>query len=108
MRRLLLACSLMLACLGAQAQSPPAAAANLAGKVELVEGEVTVSDKSKRTRRVAVGDSIFEGEGIVTGKDGELHLNMEDGGFIAVRPNTRMSIATYLSLIHISEPTRPY
>lgn len=95
MRRLLLACSLVLACLGAQAQSPPAAAANLAGKVELVEGEVTVSDKSKRTRRVAVGDSIFEGEGIVTGKDGELHLNMEDGGFIAVRPNTRMSIATY-------------
>ena len=42
MRRLLLACSLVLACLGAQAQSPPAAAANLAGKVELVEGEVTV------------------------------------------------------------------
>ena len=95
MRRLLLACSIGFACLGAQAQSPPTAAPNLAGKVELVEGEVTVSDKSKRTRRVAVGDSIFEGEGIVTGKDGELHLDMEDGGFIAVRPNTRMSIAAY-------------
>ena len=34
MRRLLLACSLVLACLGAQAQSPPAAAANLAGEVK--------------------------------------------------------------------------
>lgn len=96
MRRLLLACSLLLACLGAHAQSPQSAVApNLAGKVELVEGDVTVFDKAKKARRVAVGDTVFEGEGIVTGKDGELHLNMEDGGFIAVRPNTRMSIATY-------------
>ncbi len=95
MRRLLLACFIALACLGAHAQSPSTAVPNLAGKVELVEGEVTVSDKAKKPRRVVVGDSIFEGEGIATGKDGELHLNMEDGGFIAVRPNTRMSIATY-------------
>lgn len=99
MRRLLLAFILMLTCLGAAAQGPPApqsaATPNLAGKVELVEGDVTVHDRAKKPRKVAVGDTILEGESIVTGKDGELHLNMEDGGFIAVRPNTKMRIVAY-------------
>lgn len=96
MRSLLLACFLLLTCLGAAAQNPqPAASPNLAGKVELVEGDVTVYDQAKKPRKVAVGDTILEGEGIVTGKDGELHLNMEDGGFIAVRPNTKMRIVAY-------------
>ncbi len=87
---------MLLACLGVQAQSPLApASSNLAGKVELVEGDVTVTDRARQPRRVAVGSTIFEGESIATGKDGELHVSMEDGGFIAVRPNTRMSIAAY-------------
>ena len=96
MRRLLLACSILFACLGAYAQGPSTpASSNLAGKVELVEGDVTVTDRARQPRRVAVGSTIFEGETIATGKDGELHVTMEDGGFIAVRPNTRMSIAAY-------------
>lgn len=96
MRRLLLALPLLMACLGALAQSvQPSAAPNLAGMVELVEGDVKVYDKAKKPRHVVVGDSILEGEGIVTGRDGELHIDMEDGGLIAVRPNTRMSIVAY-------------
>jgi hypothetical protein len=96
MRRLLLACSILFACLGAYAQSPSTpASSNLAGKVELVEGDVTVTDRARQPRRVDVGSAIFEGESIATGKDGELHVSMEDGGFIAVRPNTKMSIAAY-------------
>lgn len=106
MRRLLLAVPLLLAFVGASAQAPaqPAASAeasssartpNLAGKVELADGDVTVHDKSKKARKVQAGDTVFEGEGIVTGQDGELHLNMEDGGFIAVRPNTKMRIVAY-------------
>lgn len=96
MRRLLSALFLLPICLGAIAQNPQQAAApNPAGKVELVEGEVTVYDKARKPRQVAVGDKVFEGDGVVTGRDSELHLNMEDGGFLAVRPNTRMSIAAY-------------
>src|SRR5206468_10865338 len=38
---------------------------------------------------------IFEGESIATGANGEVHLRMEDGGFIAVRPGTRMRIARF-------------
>jgi hypothetical protein len=96
MRHLFIGLCLLLAGFAAWGQgSQPPATPNLAGKVELVEGDVTVYDKAKKPRRVAVGDAVYEGEGIVTGQDGELHLNMEDGGFIAVRPNTKMSIAAY-------------
>ena len=96
MRCQLFALSLFVLSLGALAQgAPPASAQSFAGKVELVEGQVTVFDKAKQVRKVAVGDAVYEGEGIVTGGDGELHLDMADGGFIAVRPNTRMGITTY-------------
>lgn len=95
MCRLSLGLALLMAGFAALAQNPPSAAPILAGKVDLVEGDVTVYDKAKKPRRVVVGDGVFEGEGIATGQDGELHINMEDGGFIAVRPNTKMSIAAY-------------
>src|SRR2546427_42812 len=62
----------------------------LAGKVELVEGDVRFFDRAMTMRRPVTEDSIFEGESIATGPNGEVHLRMEDGGFIAVRPGTRM------------------
>src|SRR5258708_29414474 len=62
----------------------------LAGKVELVEGDVRFFDRDMTMRRPFTEDSIFEGESIATGANGEVHLRMEDGGFIAVRPGARM------------------
>jgi hypothetical protein len=67
----------------------------LAGKVELVEGDVRFFDRDMTMRRPFTEDSIFEGESIATGSNGEVHLRMEDGGFIAVRPGTRMRIAKF-------------
>src|SRR6266480_2591176 len=67
----------------------------LAGKVELVEGDVRFFDRAMTMRRPVTEDSIFEGESIATGANGEVHLRMEDGGFIAVRPATRMRIAKF-------------
>jgi hypothetical protein len=46
-------------------------------------------------RRPRSGDPIYEGESIVTGADGEVHLQMEDGGYVAVRPATRMRIVNF-------------
>jgi len=71
------------------------AAANAAGKVELIEGEVTVYDRTKAARNVRLGSLLYEGERIVTGRDGELHLSMDDGGYLAVRPNTDMNILSF-------------
>jgi hypothetical protein len=68
---------------------------NRAAKVSLVEGDVTVMAADKKRRKVTVGDYLVEGDSIITGKDSELHLDMEDGGYISVRPNTKMRIVKY-------------
>ena len=98
----LLPCLLLALALPAFAQtgteavnSPAAAERNVAGSVELSEGEVQVFDANKKPRAVVPGDKIHEGDSVVTGKDGELHLAMEDGGFIGVRPDTRMRFTRY-------------
>jgi hypothetical protein len=68
---------------------------NVAGTIDLLEGDVRVFDVDKKPRSAAKGDKVFEGESIVTGRDGEVHLTMEDSGFIGVRPDTRMRFTKY-------------
>jgi hypothetical protein len=67
----------------------------IAGTADLVEGDVRVFDSQKKPRTIHVGDKIYEGDSVATGTNGELHLTMEDNGFIAVRPNTKMRITKY-------------
>ena len=85
-------------CPGAAAQnaaSPAKPAMNVAGKVELVEGDVTIYDRARAARKIRVGEALYEGDGVVTGRDGELHVAMDDGGYLAVRPNTMMDVLAY-------------
>jgi hypothetical protein len=72
-----------------------AAEAAVAGKVDLIEGEVRVFDKNQQPRLPNLGDPLYEGDSIVTGANGEAHFSMEDGGYIGVRPPTRMRIDRY-------------
>lgn len=82
----------------ATAQAPmPAAAgpfqpARVAGQVVLAEGDALHFDRTGALRSVRAGDQIFEGDRLLTGTDGELHLAMGDGGYIAVRPATELRI----------------
>jgi len=73
---------------------PPAFGAYF-GAVELVTGQVTVQAQDGGALAPRVGDSIPAGASIVTGKDGEIHIETADSGFVAVRPNTRLRIAEY-------------
>lgn len=68
---------------------------SVAARIALLEGEATVYDAARKKRAVKVGDHVSEGDSIVTGKDGELQLEMEDGGFLSVRPNTKMRIVKF-------------
>lgn len=81
------------------AQGGPAAqaetTATLAGKVDATDGSVRILDRERKPRAPKVNDPIYEGESIVTGADGEVQVQMEDGGLIAVRPNTRMRIVQF-------------
>ena len=97
-RFFLLACALLCLSSPAEAQTPtpaPANAAYVAGQIDLMEGDVRIFDKQNLRRTAKVGDKVYEGDSIVTGASGEIHMTMEDQGFIAVRPNTKMRIAQY-------------
>lgn len=72
-------------------------AVRTAARVVLVEGDVALYDAKKVKRVPKVGDVVNEGDSIVTGADAELHLDMEDGGYISVRPNTKMRITKYVA-----------
>jgi hypothetical protein len=67
----------------------------VAGRVEATEGDVRFYDAANVMRPALPGEPVHEGESIVTGADGEVHLAMADEGQIAVRPNTRLRIAKY-------------
>lgn len=69
--------------------------ARTAGTVELLEGRVLIIDAKNRMQRIAPNDEILEGQTIVTGRDGELHVRMIDGALIAVRPDSRLKIERY-------------
>ena len=75
--------------------SPATGAANLAGKVEFVEGDVAILKADKSRQVPAKGDSVYATDVIVTGATGEVHFTMVDGGYMAMRPNTRVRIAQY-------------
>ena len=93
MARLAFAAVLLLVAQLACAQDAPERVA--AGTVSLVEGDVRFLDARLQGRRPKQGDAIYEGEGVVTGADGEVHLDMQDGGYIGVRPGTRLNIVNF-------------
>jgi hypothetical protein len=89
---LFLAFLAQLAC--AQETATPAERA-VAGTVSLVEGDVRFVDPSQKVRRPSLKDPIYEGDSIVTGSDGEVHLDMQDGGYIGVRSGTNMRVVNF-------------
>jgi hypothetical protein len=95
-RFLALACVLF--CTAAFAQSPARLSTTLpqspAGKIDLAVGDVRVVQTGKQPRGAVVGDAVYEGDTLVTGKDSELHVTLQDTGFIALRPNTRLKIVS--------------
>ncbi|HWH49195.1 MAG TPA: FecR domain-containing protein [Burkholderiales bacterium] len=66
-----------------------------AGKVDFVTGETWFIDASQQRRRPVQGDLLFVTDTISTGTDGEVHLDMEDGGYMAVRSNTLLKVQEF-------------
>jgi hypothetical protein len=77
------------------AQTAPGVTPNQAGTIVLVEGEARIVPAGAAARPAKVGDVVHEGDTLITRKDGEVHLTMQDTGFIALRPNTRFGIVSY-------------
>jgi hypothetical protein len=83
-------CALMVSSPGASR-----AATDTAGTISLLEGDVTLTAQDGTRRAPAVNGAIASGDTITTGADGELQAQMEDGGMIAVRPNSVFRIDAY-------------
>jgi hypothetical protein len=93
--RLFLPMCALLCLHGIEAQAQTTATAYVAGQIDLMEGDVRIVDKQNVRRTAKVGDKVFEGDSISTGANGEIHMTMDDQGFIAVRPSTKMRIQQY-------------
>ena len=66
-----------------------------AGRVEFVTGDAWFIDASRQIHRALRGDRLRATDTIITANDGEVHLNMEDGGYLAVRPNSLLKVEAY-------------
>ena len=84
-----LACVLGLVSAAAFAQVTPA------GNVIFVNGEASIINASGAARAAAKGMAIALGETLATGKAGALHVRMADGGFVAMRPDTRITVRDF-------------
>lgn len=60
-----------------------------AAKVDFLAGEVSVSVLDGTKHSVTVGTVLKAGDTIETAENGELHAVAADGGYIAVRPNSK-------------------
>jgi hypothetical protein len=84
-----------IACLGVLLAALSSAALADAGKFQFVHGDVTLT-RTNGTRVVPVkGDRIEEGDVIATGAQAQTQLVTNDGGLIAMRPDSRMRIDQY-------------
>jgi hypothetical protein len=73
----------------------PAQALAAAGTVQFAFGEVQVRDAAGKLRPLRKGETVNEGEAIVTGAAGSAQLKMIDGGILAIRPDTELKLDTY-------------
>ena len=66
-----------------------------AGRVQFVNGEVLVTDAAGHMRAAQKGDAINEGDTLTSAKAASAQVKMQDGGFIAVRPDTQLKFDSF-------------
>ena len=91
----LLGCWLLCSLAQAQTSPAPAAGPNPAGVVTLVEGGARLAHAGGTPQAVKVGDVVRDGDVLTTAKTGELHMVMQDTGFMALRPNSQLVVVNY-------------
>ena len=67
----------------------------LFGTVDAISGSAFLSDQLGKTSDIFVSQKIYEGQTINTASDGEVHIATEDGGVIALRPDTVFRVDEY-------------
>jgi hypothetical protein len=86
-RLLILCASLLIAC--------PALSHAAAGHFQFISGEVQVLNSAGQSRIAKKGDEINQGDTVVTAKTASAQIKMQDGGILAVRPDSKLRIDTF-------------
>lgn len=66
--------------------------ANPAGHVQFVNGEVQQTTSAGQVYTLHKGDVVSEGDTLVTAKNASAQIKMLDGGFIAIRSDTKLKL----------------
>lgn len=69
--------------------------AAVAGHVQFVYGAVQLTTGTGKTRAIQKGDAVNEGDTLITAPTASAQISMEDGGFIAVRPDSRLKFDSF-------------
>ena len=75
--------------------SGAAAAAELFGTVDDVDGTAEVSSMAGTKTPIVIGTKIYVGQNITTANDGEVHIVTTDSALIALRPNSHFRVERY-------------
>lgn len=66
------------------------------GSADLVVGEVTLRRAGQQPTGMVKGAKLLQGDLIETRNDSEAHVAFDDGGYLAIRPNSTVRIAQYV------------
>lgn len=67
-----------------------------AGRIQFVAGDAKILNDKQIERAAKKGEVVDQGDTIVTSSTGSLQVVLEDGGLLAVRPNTQLRIDAYV------------
>jgi hypothetical protein len=70
-------------------------AAELFGTVDAISGSAFVSGQMEKSSSIFMSQKIYQGQTLNTASDGEVHIVTEDGGIIALRPDTVFRVDEY-------------
>ena len=65
------------------------------GRVVSAEGDVRVVNRSEQVLRLPVNASVFEGDQLITGADARLHLRLQDGAEIFLKPDSEIKLSRF-------------
>lgn len=84
---------ILLACLMLVSQ---AAYAGVAGYAQFVNGSVQIESLAGQMRALQKGGAVNEGDTVISAQAASAQIRMQDGGFIAVRPDTKLKFDRFI------------
>lgn len=85
-------CAVVLLALAANSGS---AHADGAGQIQFVTGSAQLTSEGGKTHQLKKGDMVNEGDTLTTAPASAAQVKMQDGGIIAVRPDTKLKIDSF-------------